>query len=259
MTTLGENITAIEIDGTFDDCQKLVKQAFADKGLNTKLQLTSANSINIGRLIPQMFYYFRALAQLAEKSDPVVFSVPSGNFGNLTAGLMAKRMGLPVSRFIAATNANDVVPQYLATAAFTPRPSCQTLSNAMDVGNPSNFVRILELYHHEHAAITADIIGSSHSDEQTRQAIRESFQKYGYLFDPHGAVGYLALRKYSPANGVILATAHPAKFQEIVEPAAGASVQIPERLKACLAGRKLSIPMPNDLAALKSLLLAKII
>lgn len=256
MTTLGRNIKALEVEGTFDDCQKLVKQAFTDKDLNAARQLTSANSINIGRLIPQMFYYFRAFAQLPKNRGDVVFSVPSGNFGNLTAGLMAKRMGLPISQFIAATNVNDVVPQYLATGVFTPRPSCQTLSNAMDVGNPSNFARILELYRHNHAAVSADILGSSHSDEETRRAIRESYQKYGYLFDPHGAVGYLAQRRFSPDNGIILETAHPAKFQEIVEPAAGVKVEIPERLKACLAGQKLSVPMPNDFATFKSLLLS---
>jgi threonine synthase len=256
MTTLGRNIRALEVDGTFDDCQKLVKETFTDKDLNETLQLTSANSINIARLIPQMFYYFRALAQLRDKSDHIIFSVPSGNFGNLTAGLMAKRMGLPVVKFIAATNANDVVPQYLATGVFAPRPSCQTLSSAMDVGNPSNFARILELYHHDHAAVSADILGSSHSDEETRHAVRESYRKYGYLFDPHGAVGYLALRKCSPVNGIILETAHPAKFQDIVEPAAGVKVEIPERLKSCLAGRKISVPMPNDFDTLKTLLLA---
>lgn len=259
MTTLGQNITALEIAGTFDDCQRLVKQAFPDPDLNRKLLLTSANSINIARLVPQSFYYFRGYAQLPDHASDVVISVPSGNFGNLTAGLIAKRMGLPVARFIAATNTNDVVPQYLLTGIFEPRPSKQTLSNAMDVGNPSNFARMLDLFGHDRAAMNADLWASSHSDEETRAAIGEAYGKYGYLFDPHGAIGYLAFRKFrsqSPCCGIIMETAHPAKFQDIVESSAGVTVAIPDRLRACLAKQKLSIPLSNNFVDLKNYLLS---
>ncbi len=194
-TTLGENITALEIDGSFDECQRLVKTAFSDTALNGRLTLTSANSINLARLLPQSFYYFDAWRQLDEKDHPV-FCVPSGNFGNLTAGLIAARMGLPVSHFIAATNVNDIVPEYLRTGEFNPRPSVATVANAMDVGNPSNFARILDLYGHSHEAIAKAISGYACQDDQIRETIGRVRKDTGYLLDPHGAAGYLASETY---------------------------------------------------------------
>ncbi len=257
-TTLGGNITALEIDGTFDDCQRLVKQAFLDEQLKQKLFLTSANSINIARLIPQSFYYFRAFAQLKEKQNPIVFSVPSGNFGNLTAGLFAKRMGLPVHRFIAATNQNDIVPTYLKTKLFSPRPSVQTISNAMDVGNPSNFARMLDLYQNDFGSFSGDVAGCHYSDEQTNMAMREVFESKKYILDPHGAVGYLGLKEYSKSNpnavGIFLETAHPVKFGEVVERAIDQSVAIPERLNSYLKKEKQSKKMANSFSGLKEFL-----
>jgi threonine synthase len=241
LTTLGENVTALEVDGTFDDCQRLVKQAFPDKQVTDKITLSSANSINIARLIPQSFYYFRAYAQVCERKQPVIISVPSGNFGNLTAGLFAREMGLPVHKYIAATNANDVFPNYLRTSVYTAKPSVQTLSNAMDVGNPSNFARILDLYGHNHDTIKNIIYSSSFNDEQTKSAMKEIYSRYNYIIDPHGAVGYLAFQKYIAENpmddyaGVILETAHPSKFGDIVEDVIGKKIEIPERLKLCLS------------------------
>ncbi|HRI78280.1 MAG TPA: threonine synthase [Cyclobacteriaceae bacterium] len=257
-TTLGENITAIEIDGTFDDCQQLVKQAFQDKDLQS-LNLTSANSINIARLIPQMLYYFRAFQQLPENdSKPVVISVPSGNFGNLTAGLMARKMGLPIQHCIAATNENDVVPQYLQSGRFKARPSVATISNAMDVGNPSNFSRILELYNHEFESVTHDISGYRISESETRTAMKEVFEK-GYLLDPHGAVAWCALRKYlrsdSSTQGIFLATAHPGKFKQTVEETIGKEIELPERLQAFSNKTKQTVTMENDFGKLKKYLL----
>src|SRR6187549_3702248 len=193
-TTLGQNITALEVDGTFDDCQRLVKQAFLDDQLKTKYYLTSANSINIARLIPQSFYYFYAYAQVKDKTEPVVFSIPSGNFGNLTGGLLAKRMGLPIHHFIAATNVNDVVPEYLQTKLFKPRASRQTISNAMDVGNPSNFDRILNLYGGNFETLSSDIYGCFFTDEETQKAMRNVYSAKHYVMDPHGAIGYLGLK-----------------------------------------------------------------
>ncbi len=259
-TTLGHNITALEIEGNFDDCQRLVKTAFADPELNHALELTSANSINIARLIPQSFYYFWAYAQRDNENRPPIFSVPSGNFGNLTGGLLAKRMGLPVQRFIAASNVNDVVPEYLRTGNFTPRDSVETISNAMDVGNPSNFARMLDLYDHHASRMREDIIGSSWTDQQTRQAIREVRERTGYLLDPHGAVGYLALREYLMRTsvqtiGIFLETAHPAKFLETVEPLVKKNIDIPARLKKALQAEKQSLPLSNQFDDLKSFLL----
>ncbi len=221
-TTLGRNITALEVDGTFDDCQRLVKQAFLDETLRARHFLTSANSINIARLIPQSFYYFHAYARVVQRGLPVVFAVPSGNFGNLTAGLLAKRMGLPVDTFIAATNANDIVPDYLQRGEFNPRPSQQTISNAMDVGNPSNFARMLDLYGGDINKLRHDIKGYRFSDDETRNAMRAVYGAQGYTLDPHGAVGYAALRQYQretgrDITGVFLETAHPAKFKEVVD------------------------------------------
>lgn len=259
-TTLGENITALEIDGTFDDCQRLVKAAFTDRNLNEQLQLTSANSINIARLIPQTFYYFYGYAQLHGKSNSVVLSVPSGNYGNLTAGLIAKKMGLPIHQFLAASNANDIIPEYLQSGKFNPRPSVETISNAMDVGDPSNFARILELYKNDLSVIRGDIFGASFTDDETRDAIQEVDSKYNYTMDPHGAVGFLALRNYLESqdqkfSGIFLETAHPAKFLEHVQPLVNHKVEIPERLEASLEKAKKSIPMEASLEDLKAFLL----
>jgi threonine synthase len=258
-TTLGGNITALEIDGTFDDCQRLVKQAFIDEDLKQKLFLTSANSINIARLIPQSFYYFYAFAQLNEKQKQVVFSIPSGNFGNLTAGLLAKQMGLPIHQFIAATNQNDIVPEYLTTKLFSPRPSVQTISNAMDVGNPSNFARMLDLYENNFEGLSKDVVGCHYSDEQTSDAMRAVFKNKNYTLDPHGAIGYLGLKDYLKSNtnavGVFLETAHPAKFKETVQAAIGTAVSIPERLQNFLVGKKKSIRMGKEFGELKEFLI----
>ncbi len=236
-TTLGGNITALAVAGTFDDCQRLVKEAFADPALG-HLRLTSANSINIGRLLPQIFYYFHAWAQLWEPPAEWIVSVPSGNFGNLTAGLMAKRLGLPVTRFVAATNVNDVVPEYLATGIFKPRPSVATLSNAMDVGNPSNFARMLALYGGDVARMRADVEACTLTDAQTRAVIERIYRDHRHVVDPHSAVAASGLGKgladRPNATGVFLATAHPAKFAEVVEPVIRAKVPMPPRLAECL-------------------------
>jgi threonine synthase len=257
-TTLGKNITALEIDGTFDDCQRMVKQAFGDAELQQKLFLTSANSINIARLIPQSFYYFYAWSRLPER-DRVVFSVPSGNFGNLTAGLIAKRMGLPVNHFLACTNANDVVPQYLISGNFSPRASVSTISNAMDVGNPSNFARMMDLYDHDRDLIMKDITGYRFSDDDTRAMMKSVLGKSAYILDPHGAVSLLGLRHYltgnSQATGVFLETAHPSKFKEIVDATLSLNIDLPEKLKEFAAGKKMTIPMKADFHQLKSWLM----
>ncbi len=249
-STLADNVSSLEVEGTFDDCQRLVKQAFADRGLTARRPLVSANSINVGRLLPQTFYYFHILSQLPRTDDrPLLISTPSGNFGNLTAGLFAKRMGLPCETFVAATNVNDVVPEYLKIGVFTPRPSVTTLSNAMDVGNPSNFARILWLYRDSLDDLRRDMVGSVHSDEETLSAITEVHRRTGYVFDPHSAIGYLGAREAldassEEATAVVLATAHPAKFRETVERALGETIQLPPAL-AAVAGREehlVSIP-----------------
>lgn len=260
LTTMGGNITALEIDGTFDDCQRLVKQAFPDPDLLREMNLTSANSINIARLLPQSFYYFYAVSRLEPQQTPMVFSVPSGNYGNLTGGLLAQRMGLPVTRFVAATNANDVVPQYLNSGHYEPQPTKKTISNAMDVGNPSNFARMLDLYQNDHEKILNDLWGASFSDEQTRAAINDIFAQQQYLLDPHGAVGYLGLRAYLDAAetsspGVFLETAHPAKFADVIKDTIQQPVEVPERLGDYLKREKQSIQLPNDFGELKELLL----
>jgi len=258
LTTMGHNVTALEIEGSFDDCQKLVKEAFMDGEIKN---LSSANSINIGRLIPQSFYYFYAYAQLPEHKISPIFSVPSGNFGNLTAGLIAKRMGLPVSRFIAATNANSIFPDYLESGHFDPKASVKTLSNAMDVGNPSNFARVLELYDNNLTKIREDIWGHSFLDEETADAIKEVYQKYNYLMDPHGAVAYLGIQQYMKqslqAPTIFFETAHPAKFLDVVEPIIGEKVEIPDRLKKFLKKEKNSIKMAADFTELKEFLLSR--
>ncbi|MFI3306461.1 MAG: threonine synthase [Rikenellaceae bacterium] len=257
-TTLGQNITALEVDGVFDDCQALVKQAFMDKELNEKLMLTSANSINVARFLPQAFYYFNAYAQLKRqgKHDDIVFCVPSGNFGNITAGLIAKKMGLPVKRFIAANNKNDIFLQYLNTGVYTPKSSVVTIANAMDVGDPSNFARVLDLYG-THEAIKSEVSGCSYSDEEIGETMSAALGATGYLLDPHGACGYRALKEQlQPGEqGVFLETAHPAKFLETVEGITGATVEIPAPLKAFMQGEKQSIEMDKSYASFKSLLL----
>jgi threonine synthase len=255
-TTLGGNVTALEVMGTFDDCQAMVKRAFLDPQLRQKLTLSSANSINIGRLIPQTFYYFRAYAQWEIAEAPVI-SVPSGNFGNLTAGVMAERMGLPVKKFVASTNMNDTVPHYLRSGKFSARPSRHTISNAMDVGNPSNFVRLLELHDGNWNAMAEDISGFSFSDDQTREIIRSTVRD-GYLLDPHGAIGLLGLREYQKgkkAPGIFLATAHPGKFKETVDEIISKPVELPERLAKFLKQKKQSVRIPNEYGALQSFLL----
>ena len=258
-TTLGQNITAIEVDGTFDDCQALVKNAFMDDELKAHMQLTSANSINVARFLPQAFYYFYAYAQLKKmgKADNLVVCVPSGNFGNITAGLFGKRMGLPVKRFIAANNRNDIFYQYLMTGEYNPRPSIATIANAMDVGDPSNFARVLDLYGYSHEAICADISGTTYTDEQIRETVKKTYDETHYLLDPHGACGYRALVEglKEGETGVFLETAHPAKFLNTVEPIIGAPVAIPEKLQAFMRGTKQSIEMPKDFASFKAYLL----
>ena len=258
-TTLGQNITAIEVDGTFDDCQALVKAAFMDEELNRKLYLTSANSINVARFLPQAFYYFNAYAQLQKqgKANQVVISVPSGNFGNITAGLFAKRMGLPVKRFIAANNSNDIFLQYLQTGQYTPRPSIATLANAMDVGDPSNFARILDLYGNSHKAITQEISGAAYNDKQIAQTLRDVYKKTKYLLDPHGACGYQALEDnlQKEETGIFLETAHPAKFLETVEKIIEEKVEIPQRLQTFMKGTKQTIPLTKQFVDFKKYLL----
>ena len=247
-TTLGQNITALEVDGTFDDCQALVKSAFMDKELNDHLLLTSANSINVARFLPQAFYYFYAYAQLKKMGQAdnkkVVVCVPSGNFGNITAGLFGKQMGLPVSRFIAANNKNDIFYQYLQTGKYNPRPSVATIANAMDVGDPSNFARVLDLYQESHEAICRDISGTTYTDEQIRETVKTTYQQTGYLLDPHGACGFRALKEGLKEGevGVFLETAHPAKFLETVEDIIADKVTIPAKLQEFMKGEKQSLP-----------------
>ena len=258
-TTLGQNITALEVDGTFDDCQALVKNAFMDAELNAHMKLTSANSINVARFLPQAFYYFYAYAQLkkAGKANNLVICVPSGNFGNITAGLFGKRMGLPVKRFIAANNRNDIFYQYLQTAKYNPCPSVATIANAMDVGDPSNFARILALYENSHEAISAEISGATYTDEQIRETIKKIYQGTGYLLDPHGACGYRALEEglLEDEVGIFLETAHPAKFLDTVEGIIDDKVEIPTKLQEFMKGTKQSIEMSKDFESFKAYLL----
>lgn len=257
-TTLGQNITALEVDGTFDDCQRLVKTAFMDKELNEKFKLTSANSINVARFLPQAFYYFYAYAQLRKagiKGD-IVVSVPSGNFGNITAGLFAKKMGLPIARFIAANNSNDIFLKYLESGNYEPRASVATIANAMDVGDPSNFARVLDLYGASHEAICAEISGVRYTDEQIREIMAETFAKEGYMLDPHGACGFGALKDglKDGETGVFLETAHPAKFLETVEGVIGTKVEIPAKLAEFMKGTKQSIEISAAYEDLRSFL-----
>ena len=260
-TTLGQNITALEVDGTFDDCQALVKSAFMDKELNDHLLLTSANSINVARFLPQAFYYFYAYAQLKKMGQAdnkkVVVCVPSGNFGNITAGLFGKQMGLPVSRFIAANNKNDIFYQYLQTGKYNPRPSVATIANAMDVGDPSNFARVLDLYQESHEAICRDISGTTYTDEQIRETVKTTYQQTGYLLDPHGACGFRALKEGLNEGevGIFLETAHPAKFLETVEDIIAHKVTIPAKLQEFMKGEKQSLPLSKEFADFKAYLL----
>jgi len=260
LTTLGGNISAIEVEGTFDDCQAMVKQAFADSSLEGKINLASANSINFARLFPQSFYYFHAYAQLSKLGKPLIVSVPSGNFGNLTAGLIAKRMGLPIERFIAATNSNKIVPDYLESGVYTPAPSVQTISNAMDVGNPSNFSRMLHLYGDSLTAMQHDLVGYHYSDEATLDCMKKVHDATGYTLDPHGAVAYMALQeelKKSPdATGLFLETAHPAKFIDVVKDALGEYPAIPEALKSLEGKEAKKHSIKADYALLKEYILA---
>lgn len=260
MATLGENVTALEVDGVFDDCQSLVKQAFTDEELNSKMQLSSANSINIARLLPQSFYYAAALAELQKKGiEKPVFSVPSGNFGNLTGGLLAMKMGMPAKHFIAATNVNDVVPEYLKGQEFQPRNSVQTISNAMDVGNPSNFERIKYLFDYTDSAIRDQITGYSYTDKETRQTIREVYEEFGYLLCPHTAIGYRAAKEYQQEKGenvsfVTLATAHPVKFRDVIEPEINHKIDVPDRLNVWLQKEKKSTSVGKDFEGFKEFL-----
>ena len=263
-TTLGQNITAVEVDGVFDDCQALVKSAFMDEELNQHMMLTSANSINVARFLPQAFYYFNAAARLSENSE-LVCCVPSGNFGNICAALFGHEMGLPVKRFIAANNANDVFYQYLQTGKYEPKPSIQTLANAMDVGDPSNFARIIDLYseggklspEETHQRITNLISGATYSDDQIRETMRQCYAETGYVLDPHGACGYRALEEQlQPGEvGFFCETAHPAKFKEKVDEILGIDVEIPERLAAFMKGEKQSVPMTKDFVDFKDYLM----
>jgi threonine synthase len=256
-TTLGRNITALEVNGTFDDCQRLVKTAFLDKELNEKLFLTSANSINIARLLPQVVYYFHAYAQLDDKSKDVVISVPSGNFGNLTAGLIAFKMGLPVKRFIAATNINDVVPEYLNTGEYNPRTSVQTLANAMDVGDPSNFVRVLELFNKQLNEIKSSIKGFVVDDDTIRKTVKEVHDKTGYVLDPHGACSYEALKNdlSNDEQGIFLATAHPAKFPDVIEEQINKEIEMPETMQQFMNRDKIKTEISSSFDDFKHFLL----
>ena len=258
LTTLGHNITAFEVDGVFDDCQEMVKTAFLDSGLSS-LNLTSANSINVARWLPQMFYYFIAFRALKSKNKRLVFSVPSGNFGNICAGIMGQQMGLPIDHFIASTNVNDAVPRYLETGTYNPMPTIQTISNAMDVGNPSNFIRIQKIFNNDAVKMKKYLSGYRYTDQQTRKALKEIYDLKNYIADPHGAVGYLGLKEYlnqqkEDLYGVFLETAHPVKFFDSVNKTLKLEVAIPERLKDTLSKEKVSVPI-KDYSELKAYLL----
>ena len=261
-TTLGRNITAIEVDGVFDDCQRLVKTAFMDEELNSRMKLTSANSINVARFLPQAFYYFNAVARFFNEngstSSPVV-CVPSGNFGNLCAALFGHAMGLPVKRFIAANNANDIFYNYLQTGHYKPKPSRQTIANAMDVGDPSNFARIVELYEGSHERISNLISGATYTDDEIRQTMRRCYEQTGYVLDPHGACGYQALKDLlQPGEtGIFCETAHPAKFKDTVDQTLGIDLPIPEKLAAFMQGQKQAEPLSNNYDDFKTFLIGK--
>src|SRR5574344_1253709 len=258
-TTLGQNITAVEVDGVFDDCQALVKNAFIDADLNVHMKLTSANSINVARFLPQAFYYFYAYAQMTKRglAEQLVVCVPSGNFGNICSALFGKKMGLPIKRFIAANNANDIFFKYLQTGKYEPMPSVQTIANAMDVGDPSNFARVYALYGKSHEAICSDISGATYSDEQIADTIKEVKAETGYVCDPHGACGYRALKEGLKDGevGVFLETAHPAKFKSTVDSILNDDIEIPVKLQAFMKGTKQSVPMSKNFADFKQFLM----
>lgn len=260
LTTMGQNISTLEVEGTFDDCQAMVKTAFNDEELRSKINLSSANSINVARFLPQSFYYFGSYEQLEDKTKPVVYSCPSGNFGNLTAGMFAQRMGLPISRFIGATNANDVIPEYLKTGIYKARPSIPTISNAMDIGDPSNFVRILELHGGDWEKVKENMVGYGFTDEETKAGMKDVITRTGYLMEPHGVIGYMALKEYQKEHdvqGIVLGTAHAAKFGEVVEPVIGQKVEIPERLQEFMNRTKVATLIKPDYAEFKAYLLAR--
>lgn len=258
LTTLGQNITALEVDGVFDDCQDMVKTAFLDQSITDHVQITSANSINVARWLPQMFYFFFAYKQLHQQHKNIVFSVPSGNFGNICAGFMAQQLGLPIYHFIAANNENQVVTEYLKTENYSPKPTVQTISNAMDVGNPSNFIRIQEIFKNEFKDLKSNLSSSSYTDEETRVGLKELYKKYNYIADPHGAIGYLAAKDYQKnhpdTHCVFLETAHPTKFLDTVEAAIQTKVDLPPQIKAVIDQEKKSIEI-STYEELKSILL----
>ena len=249
LTTLGQNITALEVDGVFDDCQRMVKQAFLDADITDHRRLTSANSINLARWLPQMFYYFLAYRQLIDKDKKLVFSVPSGNFGNICAGMLAREMGLPIDHFIAANNANDTVTNYIDTANYKPKPSVATISNAMDVGDPSNFIRVLRLFDDKYSSLKKVLSAYSYNDETTKKAMRAVYSETGYIMDPHGAVGYLGLQEFLHGKdgyyGTFLETAHPVKFLDTVEAAIGNKVGIPEAIQGLMHKQKKSLQISS--------------
>tara|TARA_Y100001933_G_scaffold264416_1_gene329957 strand:- start:19968 stop:21260 length:1293 start_codon:yes stop_codon:yes gene_type:complete len=260
LTTMGQNISTLEVEGSFDDCQAMVKQAFNDPELRAAMKLSSANSINVARFLPQSFYYFGSYEQLEDKDKPVVYSCPSGNFGNLTAGMFAKEMGLPIARFIGATNANDVVPEYLRTGVYKARPSIPTISNAMDIGDPSNFVRILELHGGNWEKVKESMVGYAFSDEETKEGMLDVISRTGYLMEPHGVIGYMAVKEYQKNNdvqGVVLETAHPAKFGDVVEPVIGQKVEVPERLQEYMRRQKVATLIQPDFDEFKQYLLQR--
>lgn len=258
LTTLGQNITALEVDGTFDDCQDIVKRAFLDDDLTEKMALTSANSINIARWMPQMFYFLFSYKQLKSKNKPIVFSVPSGNFGNICAGMLAQKLGFPFAHFIASNNANNVVERYFKTNAYSPLPSIQTISNAMDVGNPSNFIRIQKLYDNDFEALKNNLTAYSFSDEQTKEALSEIYKGSGYIADPHGAVGYLGCKSYREKNPaaqtIFLETAHPTKFLDVVEALIPEKIALPSQIQAVIEKEKSAI-FVEDYSQFKTFLL----
>ena len=259
LTTMGQNISTLEVDGTFDDCQSMVKSAFNDTELRSAMKLSSANSINVARFLPQSFYYFSSYEQLEDKSKPLVYACPSGNYGNLTAGLFAREMGLPIDRFIAATNVNDIIPQYLKTGKYIPKPSIFTISNAMDIGDPSNFARILEIHDGDWEGVKKSLAGFSFTDEETKTGMKDVINKTGYLMEPHGTIGYMALKEYQKTHdvqGIVLETAHPAKFGEVVEPVIGRKIEIPERLQEFMKRKKVATLIQPKFEELKNFLLA---
>lgn len=260
LTTLGQNITALEVDGTFDDCQAMVKNAFMDAAINDKIKLTSANSINVARWLPQMFYFAFAYKQLVDKNKKLAIAVPSGNFGNICAGMMAQQLGLPIDHFIAATNSNRVVPNYLETGNYMPSRSVQTISNAMDVGDPSNFIRIQQIYNGDLNLLRENLSSFSFSDDQTRNAMKSVYKQTGYILDPHGAVGYLGLETYRKINpdtlGIFLETAHPVKFLEVIEPVIQQKIDYPPQILAVIDKEKVSVRI-SDYSELKAFLLSR--